>query len=268
MDYKSIIIIFFLFVSLSFAQQTKFTVEQFTIDGELTMEDLLQPEFGKFDPYEFYLNQGDRIRIELTAAFPQMLVIIAPSEQSKVLYPENGNDAAIYDSEISESGTWFVYVVGDSSDVGAYQIFARYTSKDFIRIAPNQDFCANINFVLTHTRAELFFLENRDFPKTSVGWESNTLINGAVSASVIEGEKNIYEAVMYEGDIKEEAELVYNYVSEKLKNCLTDWEVIEKKMDSARIINFVKSDDAGMKEVELKIFTEPNFKVLINIFAN
>lgn len=260
-----------LFLSLSiliYAQENKFTVEQFTIDGELTMEDIFQPDFGKFDPYEFYLNQGDRIRIELTAAFPPMLVIVSPSEQSKILYPENGNPTAIFDSEIRESGTWFVYVVGDSADTGAYQIFARYAAKDFITLEPNQDFCKNIDYIVTHARADFFFLQNRDIQKSPEGWESNTLINGAKSAMVIEEGKNKYSALMYRGDLKEEAELVYNYLSEKIKNCLSVWKTNEENSGDDRKLSFSILDESVTKNAELVMSSGSEYSVKIFIFRN
>ena len=219
-------IIFILIFILSNILQAQYRVEEISINGELTADDPYEPKFGRFDPVELYLNKGDVLSISITADFPPFIALVAPSEKFYVEYTKDGSTITNYLKNITESGTWFLSIAGDSTDFGKYHLIANYMSANSITLPRDADYCTSLKFLSEHSKTNFFFMKKAAKGGEQILWEPKINISNSLNNSIAENEKgeSTYKAVMFKSENKDSSETFHKNLTAETKDCLgTDW---------------------------------------------
>ncbi len=188
-----LVILFIVFGASSnlFSQEVKFDTHSLVLKGELTTEDIFEKDFGRFDAYELPMEEGDIIKMRLTASFFPLMIIAAPSSEYKMAFPEDNNPSVIYQYEIDETGLWYIYIAGDSLDVGEHSLELCYVSKDTKEIPIEADFATLVKFFLAHSETNFFYLKDNDCTTKSGKWDVELESHGLYTSATIVSENSI-----------------------------------------------------------------------------
>ena len=255
---RIILFLFFLASSYVFSQEVKFDTHSIILEGELTNEDVFEKDFGRFDAYELQMEEGDIIKMRLTASFFPLMIVAAPSSEYKMAFPEDNSSAVIYQQEIDESGLWYIYIAGDSLDRGEHSLELCYVSRDTREIPADADFVTLVEFFLAHSETNFFYLKDSDCVIKSGKWDveldSHEKYNSATivstnSISVLtinfDSEKNLFEDLTSE--LKHKFGKAWNVRVKDSKDLV---ELIE--IEGLRKMSLQKEQDA----IKLKISTK------------
>ncbi len=258
---------FLLFTCELYARE-EYRVSYAIIQDTLTAKDDYDPEFGRFDVFEFNLSTGDVVDIEVRASgFQPTLAIVSPAKKVEYGTPEKLTRAHFHGT-VSENGTYLVIVRGDSLATGVYQLRCRYAAAPALQPSDDADLCEEIVFLLAHLRADFYFLKKPPLPGQSHDeWEPTMVLQNALSARIVHPGAEKYVARMYQGNNHHRAENIFNTLVGKYKFCLgdgweltnSDWKVVnplipyrrksvvftEKNNDASRIIRFLFTDYSG-----------------------
>ncbi len=238
------IFLLFLLTSIIYAQ-TDMRVEKFDIDGTLTVNDPISEDLGRINAVQFNFNEGDKFYSELTADFFPMLVLVAPSGEYNIRYPEKGERSAIFDETIKESGQWLLYIVGDSSDTGNYHLMNIYASASSLQFNDSLSFCEKLQLLLLHDKANFYFLRGNPTDEEAQSWEAKIAISDLGKGMIYGSDMSAYKNLLFKTDVKELSEEKMNDFSSKIENCLSsDWEKIEGKWQ-----NLVGSENIKQKKI-------------------
>lgn len=249
-----------LFANIASAQ---FRVEQITINGELTSDDPFEPKFGRFDPVELYLTKGDVISFSISADFPPFLALVAPSEKFYVKYAENGNSISNYLKTITESGTWFLSIAGDSSDFGKYSLRANYMSASSASLPGNADFCTSLKFLAEHSKINFFFMKKPNGDNGNRSWDSKINLTSSLNSAIIKKDINrtSYSALMYETDSKDSALIYFDNTVNNTQNCLgPEW--LSNSKDWRR------NKDGAMSKEEKFVIKDKEIKKYVTVILS
>ena len=208
--------ILFFAISVITSQNQNFQVEYYSTEGELTEKDLVKKDFGRFDGFEIPLGKGEKVHFFVYSDnFNPHLVLISPSEETFIQSPDYGNDFAILETLITESGDWLLYILADSTDLGSYYFQYAFANPSSLTLDAEADFCTTLSFLLAHANANFIFLEKGTTEAPDVR------LNGSTDV-FIDGNDGSYNAVMYQGNNLKKAESLYDSLRSELKNCLAN----------------------------------------------
>lgn len=251
--YKQIIIILLLVVTNIINAQ--YRVEVISISGELTQDDPYDPNFGRFDAVELYLNKGDVISISLKSDFPPFIALVAPSEKYFVEYTKDGSSITDYIQTINESGTWYLSIAADSSDFGHYDLAANYMSANSITIPADAGYCTTLKFLLEHSNSNFSFMKKSRIEGDDKIWESNINFSNSISNRIIENKNKIsrYSSVLLNTKSRENADSFYTNIVEETKLCLgSSWVTNSKDQQKTSSNSIIKEYLFATIEKEIK----------------
>lgn len=156
------IIIIVVLTSIVFAQQVQYDTHKIELNGELSIDDPFEENFGRFDAYEINLEEGDYIKINLVAQFFPLLSVVSPSGNYQLAFPSDGSSEVIFEQVTNETGRWYLYVSGDSSDIGTHNLDIYYVSQNTKMLQPNSNICETTKFLLAHANTNFFYLRDRE----------------------------------------------------------------------------------------------------------
>lgn len=248
------IILIFLF-SASNILNAQYRVEEISINGELTADDSFDPNFGRFDAVELYLNKGDVISISITAEFPPFIALVAPSEKYYVEYTQDGSTITNYLKNITETGTWYLSIAGDSTDFGKYDLVANYMSANSITIPFNADYCTSLKFLSEHSKLNFFFMKKSAKGGTEILWEPKIDLTNSIGGSITENENSDswYTGVMFESAHKDSAEAFYKQLIADTQKCLgPEWISNSKDWFQTKSNDMIKEELFVIKDKQIK----------------
>ncbi len=155
------------------SQNLQFDTHKMELSGELTSDDALEDNFGRFDAYQVQLQTGDFIKIKMSAQFFPLLTIVSPSGSYKRAFPAEGSSYVIHEQEIDETGHWYLYISGESTDIGWHILDMYYVSESTKSLSSTGDLCDVTQFSLAHSNTNFFYLRNRELEINGNSWNSN-----------------------------------------------------------------------------------------------
>ncbi len=254
------IILFLLIIAVStvLSQEIKFDTHSLILKGELTEDDVFEKDFGRFDAYELPLEEGDILQMRLNASFFPLMIISAPSSEYKMAFPENNNSEVTYKQEIDETGLWYIYIAGDSSDSGDHNLELCYVSRDTKEIPLDADFRILVNFFLAHSATDFFYLKDNDCRIKSGEWDVELDSYEKYNSATIVTKNDISVLSVYfdsEGDLFEELTSILKINFKKAWNVRVNDsnDLVELfEIEGLRKMTLVR----GEEEIELKISTK------------
>jgi len=239
----------------------QFQVDFNEIQGELTSKDLYKKDFGRYHGYEIELYEGEAINfVVYTKNFQPSIAFVNPNGEIYQQSSRNDKGYANIVTIVPKSGNWVLYVIGDQSSRGGYTLQSAIAEPNSLSLDKDADFCITLNFLLAHSNAYFFLLEN------SLSGKQLVKMNGAVD-SFLDEENGSYNAIFYDGNEKDKAEIEFKNVWTKIKSCvdtkwqenISDWQKVgdykEKKMifteqveNKARIIIITIQDNENTKQ--------------------
>lgn len=252
------LVFFFGFIKAVFSQ---FQVEFNKIEGELSKADKYQINFGRYDGYEIPLYEGETVNfLVYSEKFSPHLIFVNPSGKIfKEAFPEKSNIASII-TTVPESGNWIIYIVSDSSASGAYTFQFAVAAANSVKLNPNSDFCTTLSFIAAHAKAYFLLFE---LPIDSK--QSFVKLNGALDAFIDESDGS-YVAKFYEGNSVEDAEKIFNEVTNKISHCLgktwnlktKNWQSVEDYKIKGNLVSET-TDDKG-RYIQISLINFKNSK--------
>ncbi|MCF8260453.1 MAG: hypothetical protein K9J12_06740 [Melioribacteraceae bacterium] len=187
--------------SLIYAQPD-FRVSGYEINGEITIENPVDLSFGRYEVYEFYLEEGDHYSVGLNSPdFWPAMFIVTPSKEVIIKYATTESNVSI-DSVSTETGNWEVYVICDTTQMGSFNISMNFTDKNSYAIKPESDFCDGVQFYSAHSENNFFFLNKSNLGK----------FNDVKSISLVQDETNQLVVKIVDDSFED--------LKNKLKTCL------------------------------------------------
>ncbi len=233
-----------------------YNVEYYSVDAELSKEDMQKPEFGRYDGYKFPMNKGELATfIVYSEEFNPLLVLVTP--EGKVFYQSKKHQSGLasFTSKIPISGEWVVYVLGNSNDEGKYLFQYGFANADAQVIPNDNEFCKTLEFLKAHSNAHFVFLE------WIMGKSSPVIFRGAYDA-YLNGDDASYNIVMYDGSDRSEAENVYKSLIDNIKKCSSDIIEIKQKnsppipeKEKSKLLQF---NDDKSKTMEVSFYNYSN----------
>ena len=207
---RAIILVFLVLLTTN-AQDYNFKTNASTLKGELTKEDVFESDFGRFDAYELQMEEGDLLVIKLKSSFFPLLTVVAPSNEYKVAFPSESKPEVILKQEIDESGLWQIYIAGDSTDVGTHSLQLFYVSHDSRVLPKKSNYCSLAQFFLSHATTGFDYFKDNYFDKIDGNWQiklgsQNLLIKGTVSTKsdiskltlLLENDDELFQKVSFQ----------------------------------------------------------------------
>jgi len=227
---RPISLLLFLLLSFSFLYSQELRVQHFSIDGELTLDDPISQDMGRISAaVKLNFSKGDYFSSKLTADFVPLLVLVAPSGEYKICYPDQETIEAKFDGRIDETGEWLLYIVGDTTDTGSYLLENKYASADAMNFDTNNDYCQNINLLLEHLEADFYFLKGVSLDESNVEYKSKVSFPGVEEATIFGHGDEWFKAVLFSGDQKSYAENIFSSTESSITDCLgKDWAASRK----------------------------------------
>ena len=182
---KFLLFFMILFSGAILAQNAKFDTHAVTLKGELTKDDIFEKDFGRFDAYELNMQEGDLIYLSLKADFFPLMIVVAPSSQYKMAFPKDNKAEVNYKTEIDESGLWYIYIAGDSTDTGSHTLNLCYVSENARKLPKNSDFLTTVKFFLAHSVTDFNYFKDENCNTKDSSWNVNLAPNGVFESAKI-----------------------------------------------------------------------------------
>ncbi|MBZ0178256.1 MAG: hypothetical protein K8F36_03110 [Melioribacteraceae bacterium] len=227
---RILFIILNVILAVNLSAQNSGRVEKFIIDGTLKASDPISAELGRINAVQLNFSKGDRFYSHLEAEFVPMLVLVPPSGEYIVKYPDPETLTAVFDDRINESGQWLLYIVGDSSDTGSYTLTNKYASEGALNFSQN-DFCNVLDKLMLHLKADFHFIKGK-VVEQDVEWGSKIKLQNSVSSRIYGVNNSWFNAILFEGESKESALEKFDSANLAIKNCLSNFTISEKKWKS------------------------------------
>jgi len=243
--YVLVLIIIISYANYAQEKPKKFQVDFNEINGELTDKDLYKKDFGRYDGYEIELFEGEAVNfVVYTQKFQPSLALV--NSKGEIFKQSDRNDKGYGNivTTVSASGKYVLYVIGSENSFGNYILQTAIGEPNALLFNSASDFCTTLDFLLAHSVAYFFLLENPNLPTQQL-----VKLNDAVGAFIDE-EDGSYKANYYSGNELQKAEPIFKNIVDKIKLCLSnDWKM--------KISEWKKTEDYKEK---LVTFTE-NIKV-------
>lgn len=243
-----------------YSQLSKYHVEFFQKSGELTKKDLLKKDFGRYDGYQIYLAKNEIANFFVYSEnFSPSLVLVDPQSEMFVRKEGGGNEFVSLQEVIPKGGDWIVYVLGDTSAYGNYYFQYAFTDSSSISIKKGSNFCENLNYLIAHSTAHFVFLDN---------FTGNNLYNffeDAVDA-YIDSHDASYDALMYDGNSKVEAQKIFDSLISSVKECIgggwknteSNWKNTDEGMQKYFLLQEKNKKEARYVRINFSDFSESN----------
>jgi hypothetical protein len=230
-----LIILFLLFNSMH-AQGQKFPIDYSETDGELSSRDLYKSDFGRYKGFEIELYENETINIVVYSKnFQPAVALIDPKGN---VYKQNRGSGKGYSSILTSvpySGGWVIYIIGDKNAVGNYQLQTAIAEPNSLRLDSNADFCTTIEFLIAHSTAYFYLLDNsKNDQKRTVK------IQGSLE-SFFDAEDGSYNALVYTGNDSTLAESSFSKFSAKINDC------IDKTWSAGKVSGWKRTDGLSEK---------------------
>ena len=239
--YVLVLIITITHVNYTQEKPKKFQVDFNEIKGELTSKDLFKKDFGRYDGYEIEFFEGEAVNfVVYTQKFQPSLALV--NSKGEIFKQSDRNDKGYANivTKILGSGKYVLYVIGSENSFGNYILQTAIAEPNALSLDNSSDFCTTLDFLLAHSIAYFFLLEN-----PNLATQQLVKLNDAIDAFIDE-EDGSYKAYFYNGDELQKADPVFKNIVDKIKLCLSnDWKI--KTSDSKKA--------EGYKE-KLVTFTE------------
>ncbi len=258
-----ILLLTFLLTVNNYSQNVEYRSEEFVIKGELSQEDPVDPNLGRFDAVKFYLSSGDMINLNLFADFPPLLAIVAPSQKYYLEYPFEDGEYVSFNKRIDEDGTWFLSIVGDSTDFGSYELIGKYAAANSLFISKGADLCSYFDFVSEHSNNDYFFIRETLAEEQPEQWTSKFNLPGSIQNLILEKEHGKYEFVsnFYYGNSLLEADSLFNFLSKEIKDCNNSiWQESKKTKKPgeskflSNTISYVAAKNDKTKKMSVRLY--------------
>jgi len=227
---RILVLIIYVILIINITAQDSGRVEKFVIEGTLKASDPISAELGRINAVQLNFSKGDRFYSQLEAEFVPMLVLVPPSGEYIVKYPDPETLTAVYDDRIKESGQWLLYIVGDSSDTGTYTLTNKYASAASLTLS-QKDYCGALDMLMLHLKADFHFIKG-EVIEQDVEWGSKIKLPNSVSSKIYGLNNSWFNAILFEGKLKESALEKFDSANLAIKNCLSDFTISEKKWKS------------------------------------
>ncbi len=253
---KRIFIFLFMGItSILFSQEYNFSTHFSILEGELTSDDVFEKDFGRFDVYELQMEEGDILRLKLTAEFFPLMIINSPSSDYEMAFPKDNNPFVVFEQEIDESGLWYIYVTGDSLDSGSHSLELCYISSDCKEVPSDANFITLVNFFLAHSETNFDFLKENNCKIKDGKWSVSLDAKGKYDTADIVTKDGTSKLTI---NFDLETDLFDNMVAELKENFKKNWNVrVSKSNDSVKLIEI-----EGLRKMLLK---KDNKKITLEI---
>lgn len=205
---KKILVYLLVICGYVYSQSIDYKVSSFSISDNLGIKSFVDLEIGKYEVYEFSMNEGDRYAFDLSAeGFWPAVFLRSPNGKFTIKYPKH--DYQIHhDSVAVESGKYEIYVIGDTTAVGKFELTMWFTDKSSYSLKSDTEFCDALRFYSAHADADFYFLKNRvlRFPGTS--------------AVKFDERKTAVNAELYHSNNVEFLSAKFEELKEEVKDCL------------------------------------------------
>jgi hypothetical protein len=248
---KKYFIVILLFATIISAQKNDY-IEFFSDKGRLTITDDQKAEFGRYDGFQLYLNNGENLYF--MAYSEELPVIVAVADSTgKVIAEDFGNEDGLVsiNTKIKKSGSYFLYILNRTNSLGNYYFQYAIASNSMLKYTGKNELCGYIEFLLKHTNAYFVFLQN---PKKQLG-ESNLILD-----SYLDEETVTVNLRLFETDNKNDAEKKKSEYFQLMKKCgLGDWKENKSKIIENSDYNELKTTltenvKSAQRKVELTLF--------------
>lgn len=248
------------FSSLILAQEYNFDTHSLELKGELSKDDAYQENFGRFDAYELSMQEGDYIKIKLKSEFFPLLTVVAPSGIHKIAFPADENPVVNLAKEIDESGHWYIYVSGDSTDIGSHELQLCYVAGNTKQLPAGADICTITKYLLAHSNTKFFFYRDRDCEITENQWEVDLINQNLFNTTKVKvvGNSTNFSLQVNRQTSKDN----FNKWSYQISECLTeDW--IERMENNKTVF----TENSGTRKIEIE-FTDNTINLSFITSAN
>lgn len=218
------VFVFIIIISqVHYAQEKskKIQVDFNEIKGELIAKDLYKKDFGRYDGYEIELFEGEAVNfVVYTQKFQPSLALV--NSKGEIFKQSDRNDKGYGNivTTITISGKYVLYVIGSESSLGNYILQTAIAEPNALSLDSTSDFCATLDFLLAHSIAYFFLLEN-----PNLATQQLVKLNYAVDAFIDE-EDGSYNATFYSGNELQKADPAFKNIVDKIKLCLSnDWKM-------------------------------------------
>lgn len=257
---KLCINIIILLSSLILAQEYKFDTHSLDLKGELSKDDAYQDNFGRFDAYELSMQEDDYIKIKLKSEFFPLLTVVAPSGTHKIAFPADENPVVNLEKEIDETGHWYIYVSGDSTDIGAHELQLCYVAGNTRQLPSGANICTITKYLLAHSNTKFFFYRDRNCEITENQWDVNLEDQNLFENAEVKVEGNSISFNL-QANTKVSKDK-FNKWSYQISECLTDdW--IEKTENNKTVF----TESSGTGKIKIK-FTDNAINLSFITVAN
>jgi hypothetical protein len=254
----STFLLFFFLPIFAQEKQQKFQVDFNEIKGELSSQDSFKKDFGRYDGYEIELFQGEVINIVVYSKKFQPSIALVNSK-GEIFKQSTKNDKGYANivSEISSGGNWILYVIGNEKDSGSYTIQIAIAEPNALSLRSGVDFCTTLNFLISHSKAYFFLLEN-----PSISRQELVKLNDAIDAYIDEASGS-YIATFENSNDLTKAEAVFNDQFDRIKKCLGDnWQITSLNPKNTEVL---KEKSKTFTEMNV---TKPRFvKIIIHDYT-
>ena len=218
----------------------KFQVDYNEIKGELTTKDQFKKDFGRYKGFEIELYEGELVNfVVFSKNFQPGIALVNPSGEIFKQNSGTGNGYANVITPIPTSGDWIVYVVGKGNSSGKYQFQTSIAEPNALALDSTAGFCTSLEFLIAHSNAYFYLLENAIEKKYRKVWLKDAL------DEFFDEDDGSYNANYYSGAENSKAESVFKNMSDKVSSCLVGWQ--------SKSVNWKTTDDYKEKSIT---FTE------------
>ena len=213
--YVFVLIVFASQVNYAQGKSQKIQVDFNEIKGELTAKDLYKKDFGRYDGYEIELFEGEAVNfIVYTQKFQPTIALV--NSKGEIFKQSDRNDKGYGNivTVIPVSGKYVLYVVGSENSFGDYILQTAIAEPNALSLGSTSDFCTTLDFLLAHSTAYFFLLEN-----PSLVTQQLVKLNDSVD-SFMDEEDGSYNATYYNDNELQKANLAFTNIVDKIKLCL------------------------------------------------
>lgn len=242
--------LFFLLSGFLYAQESrpKFQVDYNEIKGELTTKDQFKKDFGRYKGFEIELYEGELVNfVVFSKSFQPGIALVNPKGEIFKQSVANEKGYANIITSVPTSGNWIIYVVGKENSFGKYQFQTSIAEPNALALDPTADFCTSLKFLLAHSNAYFYLLENAIETK-----ETRRRLNDALDEFFDEDDGS-YNALYYSGNENSKAENVFKNMSDKVSACPSGWQ--------SKSVNWKQTDDYKEKSLTFteKVTDKPRY---------
>jgi hypothetical protein len=163
----------------------------------------------------------------------------------KIAFPADEKPIVNLVHEIDETGHWYIYVAGDSTDIGAHDLKLCYVAGNTRQLPVGADICTITKYLLAHSNTKFFFYRNRDCEITEDQWDVNLTNQNLFEIAEVESKGN---SITFNLQTNTQASKdKFNKWSYQISECLTDnW--VEKGNENQTVF----TENSGNRKIKIE----------------